>query len=175
MLPTVMTAKSTLIAALTAFSIAALPAAPALAWGEKEQGFVAGVATAVVVEELLKNRRARVYQPAPQHFVEPRQTYSYVEPRQTYSYEEPRRHRSHTTTTSIYRTPAAQAFNSYSRAERKAIQRALRSWGYYRGGLDGSFGPGTYNAITAYARDEGVSANLRNTSSAYAVYDGLIF
>ena len=34
-------------------------------------------------------------------------------------------------------------------------------------------GPGTYNAITAYARDEGVS--LRTTASAYGVYDGLLY
>lgn len=161
MLPTVMTAKSTMIAALAALSIVAVPAAPAHAWGDREQGFVAGVATAVIVDELLKqNRQARAYRrapavAAPTYFVEPRAT--------------------HTASTSIYRTPAAQAFNSYSRAERQAIQRALRSWGYYRGGLDGAFGPATYTAITAYARDEGVSANLRNTSSAYAVYDGLIF
>lgn len=162
MLPTVMTAKSTMIAALAALSIVAVPAAPAHAWGDKEQGFVAGVATAVIVDELLKqNRQARSYRrapavAAPTYFVEPRQTYA-------------------TPTSSIYRTPAAQAFNSYSRAERKAIQRALRSSGYYNGGLDGAFGPGTYTAITAYARDEGVSASLRSTNSAYSVYDGLIF
>ena len=153
MLLPVMTAKSSIIAAITALSIAAVPAAPALAWGEKEQGFLAGIATAVIVDQIIKNnRRARapVYAPAP----------VYVEPRPTY-------------TTSIYRTPAAQAFNSYSAAERKAIQRNLRAWGYYRGGVDGSFGPGTYNAIVAYARDEGVS--LSSTGRAYAVYDGLIF
>jgi hypothetical protein len=159
MLPTVMTAKSTMIAALTALSIAAVPANPALAWGEKEQGFVAGVATAVIIDEILKqNRKAREVRRAPDVV--------YADPRPT---------RPAHTATSIYRTPAAQAFNSYTRSERKAIQRALRAWGYYRGGLDGSFGPGTYNAITAYARDEGLSANLRNTNSAYAVYDGLIF
>jgi hypothetical protein len=161
MLPTVMTVKSTMIAAIAALSIAAVPATPALAWGDKEQGFVAGVATAVIVDELLKqNRRARapVYAPAPVYSPAP----VYVEPR-------------HSHTTSIYRTPAAQAFNSYSASERKAIQRNLRAWGYYRGGVDGSFGPGTYNAIVAYAQDEGTARNLRSTSGAYAVYDGLIF
>jgi hypothetical protein len=154
MLLPVMTMKSKLIAALTAASIAAVPAAPAMAWGDKEQGFVAGVATAVIVDEILKNRRiAREARraPAPE--------YVYVEPRPTHN--------------SIYSTPAGRAFQNYSLAERKAIQRNLRAWGYYRGGIDGSFGPGTYNAITAYARDEGVS--LRSTSSAYGVYDGLIF
>ena len=162
MLPIVMTAKRNLIAALMAASIAAIPAAPALAWGEKEQGFVAGVATAVIVDELLKQRRkARLYD----------QGYAtgpvYVEPRPVY--------RPPVHTTSIYSTPAARAFNSYSVAERRAIQRNLRAWGYYRGGIDGAFGPGTYNAITAYARDEGLSSRLSSTNTAFAVYDSLIF
>jgi hypothetical protein len=158
MLLSVMNAKTTLIAGLTALSIAAVPAAPALAWGEKEQGFVAGVATAVIVDELLKNRRARLGGPV---YAAP----TYVEPRPVYS--EPRR------TVSVYSTPAAKAFQSYSLSERKAIQRNLRAWGYYRGGIDGAFGPGTYTAITAYARDEGQS--LRSTSAAYGVYDGLLY
>ena len=156
MLPTVMTAKRHLIAALTAASIAAIPAAPALAWGDKEQGFVAGVATAVIVDELLKQgRKAREVRRAPDVIYVERPT--------------------HTTTTSIYRTPAARAFQSYSLSERKAIQRNLRAWGYYRGGIDGSFGPSTYNAVLAYAQDEGAAGNLRSTSGAFAVYDGLIF
>lgn len=154
MLPTVMTAKSTMIAALAALSIAAVPATPALAWGEREQGFVAGVATAVIVDEILKqNRRAREVRRAPAPI--------YVQPRPVQI--------------SIYATPAARAFNSYSASERKAIQRNLRAWGYYRGGIDGSFGPGTYNAVVAYSRDEGVSANLSSRAGAYAIYDGLIF
>ena len=41
------------------------------------------------------------------------------------------------------------------------------------GGIDGAFGPGTYNAITAYARDEGVS--LSTTAKAYGAYDGLLY
>lgn len=154
MLPTVMTAKSTMIAAIAALSIAAVPATPALAWGDKEQGFVAGVATAVIIDEILKNnRKVREYRRAPAPV--------YVEPRPTHS--------------SIYSTPAARAFNSYSASERKAIQRNLRAWGYYRGGIDGSFGPGTYNAVVAYARDEGASGRLSSTGGAFAVYDGLIF
>lgn len=153
MLPTVMTAKTNLIAAITAFSIAAVPAAPALAWGDKEQSFVAGVATAVIIDEILKqNRKSREARRAPEVVYVERPTHS---------------------TGSIYSTPAARAFNNYSLSERKAIQRNLRAWGYYRGGIDGSFGPGTYNAITAYARDEG--ASLGSTGSAYGVYDGLIF
>ncbi len=169
MLPTVMTAKRNLVAAITAASIAIIPAAPALAWGEKEQGFVAGVATAVIVDELLKNnRKARAYDrghTAAPVYVQPRTVY--VEPRTVY--------REPTHTSSIYATPAGRAFQSYSLAERKAIQRNLRAWGYYRGGIDGAFGPGTYNAVVAYARDEGASGSLRSSAGAYGVYDGMIY
>ncbi len=156
MLPIVMTARTTLIAATTALSIATLPAAPAHAWGDREQGFVAGVATAVIIDEILKrDRRARDLRSAPAP------TYNFV--------ERP------AATSSIYRTPAAKAFNSYSAAERKAIQRNLRAYGYYRGGIDGSFGPGTYGAIVAYARDEGTSGTLGSTAGAFGLYDGLIY
>ena len=156
MLPTVITAKRHLVAALTAASlVAALPAAPALAWGDKEQSFVAGVATAVIIDRLiLRDRRARVVQPAP--------VYNFVEP-------------SAPVATSIYRTPAARAFQSYSSAERQSIQRQLRAWGYYRGGIDGSFGPGTYSAITSYAADEGLTGKLSGVNTAFAVYDSLIY
>lgn len=155
MLLSVMTAKKNLIAALTAAAIAAVPVAPAMAWGEKEQGFVAGVVTTVIIDELLKqNRKAREARLPPEviHVAPPVHT-----------------------TTSIYATPAARAFQSYSLSERKAIQRNLRAWGYYRGGIDGKFGPGTYNAVVAYARDEGASGNLSSAGGAYAIYDGLIF
>jgi hypothetical protein len=156
MLLPVMTAKKNLIAALAAASIAAVPAAPALAWGDKEQGFVAGVATAVIIDEILKNKRkAKLYdQGAAPVYVKPAPVYV----------------PSHS---SIYSTPAARAFQSYSLTERKAIQRNLRAWGYYHGGIDGAFGPGTYNAVTAYARDEGIS--LGSTASAYGAYDGMIY
>jgi hypothetical protein len=118
----------------------------------------------VIVDELLKNRRARLGGPV---YAAPAPSYAptYVEPRHTYV--EPRR------TVSLYSTPAARAFQSYSLTERKAIQRNLRAWGYYRGGIDGAFGPGTYNAITAYARDEGIS--LSTSAKAYGAYDGLLY
>ncbi len=161
---TVLTAKSSLVAAITALSIAALPATPALAWGDKEQSFVAGAATAVIVNELLKRTvLPRQIQQVPQEVYVERPTVSTSNSVDT-SYAP-----------SIYRTPAARAFNSYSVSERRAIQRNLRAWGYYRGGIDGVFGPGTYGAINAYATDEGASSKLDSTTGAFAVYDGLIF
>ena len=57
----------------------------------------------------------------------------------------------------------------------RAIQRNLRAWGYYHGSIDGSFGPGTYRAVQAFARDEGALASLNTTAGAYSLYDGLIF
>ena len=160
MLLSVTKARNALIAGLAAASIA-IPAAPALALSEKDKAFVAGVATAVIVDELLKQGRiARESRRAPRVV--------YADPAPVYVDRAPV-HGS----TSIYATPAARAFQSYSLGERKAIQRNLRAWGYYRSSIDGKFGPGTYNAITAYARDEGVS--LRTTASAYGVYDGLLY
>ena len=53
MLPTVKTAKSHIIAALTALSVASLSAAPAQAWGDKEQNFLAGVVTALVIDGII--------------------------------------------------------------------------------------------------------------------------
>ena len=154
MLPMFTTAKSTIVAAIAALSVAAVPATPALAWGKKEQGFVAGVATAIIIDELLKQNRRAAAQPLPAPVP------VYVPPAPTY--------------TSIYATPAARAFNTYSLAERKAIQRKLRAWGYYHGGIDGAFGPGTYNAVVAYARNSGSASSLSSTGGAYAIYDGLI-
>lgn len=157
MLLPVLTAKRHLVAALTAVSlVVALPSAPAHALGDREKGFVVGVATAVIVDQLLlRDRRVRTVQPAP--------VYNFVEPARPAA------------TASIYRTPAARAFQSYSSAERKAIQRQLRAWGYYRGAIDGSFGPGTYSAVAAYAADEGLTSRLSDSTNAFGVYDSLLY
>jgi hypothetical protein len=158
MLLSVMTAKKNLVAGLAALSLA-MPAAPALALSEKEKAFVAGVATAVIVDEILKQGRiAREARRAPEVIYVDRPVPS-----------------TKSVATSIYRTPSARAFQSYSLHERKAIQRNLRAWGYYRGGIDGAFGPGTFNAVQAYAADEGVLSSLTSTAGAFGVYDGLLY
>ena len=149
------------IATAAALAVAATAAAPAHAWGKKEQGFVAGALTAIIIDELIENNRHRKAAPAPV-YRDP--VYRDPSPR----YDTPRYG-------SVYSTPAAQAFNSYSRAERTAIQRSLRAYGYYHGGIDGSFGPGTYNAIVAYARASGASGHLNSAGGVYALYDGLLY
>lgn len=157
-LSTLSTVKRSAIAAVTALSIAAVPISPAYAWGENEQNFLKGVAAAVIVGQIVKTARqhnraqAPVYQPQPQY--QP----TYRQPAAT-----------------IHSTAAARAFQSYSASERRLIQKRLAAYGYYSGQADGAFGPATYRAVVAYARDEGAVRNLESTGGAYTLYDGLIF
>jgi Putative peptidoglycan binding domain len=156
------TLKRSAIAAIAALSIAAIPASPAHAWGEKEQNFVAGVATAVIIGNIIKQNKRNHRQPAPMYYTQPQQPV----------YQQPTYHQP---TASIYNTAAARAFQSYSSAERRLIQKRLAAYGYYTGGIDGAFGPGTYRAVVAFARDEGAIRNLESAGGAYTIYDGLIY
>ncbi len=173
--------KHAIVAAVTALAVA-LSAAPALAWGQREQDTLKGAVGALVIENVIRNSRQnqpRYVQPryyAQPQYVQPQ----YVQPR---SYEPSypsrhdhrRRYEAPRQTVSIYSTAAARAFNSYSYNERRLIQRRLAAYGYYRGGVDGSFGPGTYSAISAYANANGQGRALASSHSAFAVYDGLIY
>lgn len=150
--------KRTAIASLTALAIAATPVTPALAWGSNEQNFVKGIAATLLVQGILREaKRDAARQPV------------YIDPQPQPVYVAPRAH------VSLYSTAAAQAFNSYSTRERRLIQKRLSAYGYYRGGIDGSFGPGTYSAVAAYAEDQGQGRDLRSTAGAFGVYDGLIY
>ena len=157
------TIKRSAIAAIAALSIVAIPVTPAHAWGDKEQNFVAGVATAVIVGEIIKNKKRYNRQPAPMYYADPHAQPVYQQP----TYHQP--------AASIYNTAAARAFQSYSSAERRLIQKRLRAYGYYSGGVDGSFGPATYRAVVSFARDEGSIRSLESAGGAYALYDGLIY
>lgn len=164
MLPAV---RNTVIASVTAFALAVSAAAPADALGKNERNFIAGAATALVINGLIRQDRA-LRQQAPR-YVQPAPVY---QPRPVYQrpvYQQPVYQQS------VYNTVAAQAFNSYSRGERMAIQRQLSRQGYYRSGIDGSFGPGTYNAVASYARDIGATRQLASREGVYGIYDGLIF
>lgn len=159
MLPYVKTAAVSAVAATSIFIGSVIPAQ---AFGERERAFLQGIATAVIVDKLIEGQRPRRQQPV------------YVAPPVTFVPQEPAYH-PRPVQISIYQTPAARAFNSYSRSERVAIQRRLSAMGYYRSGIDGSFGPGTYNAVVAYARDAGQGDSLRGTNTAFGVYDALIY
>ena len=76
---------------------------------------------------------------------------------------------------SVYRTALGRAFASYSPGERKDIQRELRRYGYYHGRVDGQFGPGTYDAVSAYARRTGQRDANRSMAAAFGVYDSLLY
>ena len=158
MLPTVKTLKSSAVATVLALSLA-IPAAPAFAWGQREQDVLKGVigtlAVTALIKEVRKPKKQVVYG-----------TKSY-EP--TYTYQPPRQPR-----IDIYSTAAAQAFNSYSYRERVEIQRDLARLGYYNGTYDGSFGPMTYRATAAYARDTGNLDLLGSRNGAYGIYDSLV-
>ena len=139
------------ISAVTALAIA-LPSAPVHAFDAREQGVITGVlGTLLITGIIAENNKHRVQTPVYQQPV-------YQEP-----VYQPR----------VTRTPAAAAFSSYAPSERRLIQRRLARLGYYYGAIDGSFGSGTYNAVLAYARDQGGAVNSRN--SAFSVYDSLIF
>ncbi len=156
MLPNV---KTTVIAAITATAVLASSLAPAQALGRNERLFLQGVVAAVIVDKLIES--SRQHQPRRQPVYVPRAPDPVYAPQPQH--------------TSVYQTPAARAFNSYGRTERQRIQQRLAAMGYYRSGIDGSFGPGTYNAVVAYARDNGLGDRLASTNTAFGVYDALIY
>jgi len=155
-------AKRNLIAGVTAFAVLASGTTPALAWGKGEQQFLAGVATTLLLGQIIKNSPRYRQQP-----VAPQQHYYTPRPHRP-AYYEPQH-------TSIYATPIGMAFNSYSDNEQRRIQSTLTAYGYYRGNIDGSFGPGTYDAIAAYARRTGKTAELGSRAGSYGLLDGLLF
>lgn len=167
MLPTV---KHTLTAAVTALTLTAVAAVPAHA-GRNEDNFLKGVAAALVVGAIIKNaqKRPQAVQPQPIYRVQP----SHPAPQPTYG----RVIGGHDgyRSTSVYATPAAQAFNTYTVTERRAIQRRLAAFGYYGGGIDAAFGPATYRAVTEWARDQGLTQQLASRDGAFAVYDRLVY
>jgi hypothetical protein len=157
MLPSVL--KNT-IAVPAALSIALASTTPAMAIGDKEKGFLQGVAATLLLGAIIKDGNRRAVQPAPQPQPVP-------QPQPTpvgggYA-------------VSLYQTPAAVAFNSYSSSQRRAIQQRLAAYGYYRSGIDGAFGMGTYNATLAYARDSGNGAQMQSRAGAFGIYDSLLY
>ena len=161
--------KTKLIAGTVAVALLATSAAPALAWGDREQGIVTGIAGTLLLGSLLnqprpvyRNRGPVYAQPVYRAPVYRQPVYYQPQP----VYQPP--------VQSYYSTPAAAAFNAYTPRERIRIQATLTNYGYYHGGLDGSFGPATYNAIVAYARRSGKLDMLATQGGAFGLFDGLI-
>lgn len=188
--------KNAAIAAVTALSIAVTAAAPAQALGKNERNFLKGVAATVIIGALINDAQARapqaqpqpVYRPQPHRQPQPqyhhRDDYNQqYRPRNDYSQQYRPRNDHHQSTSgrvigsnnSVHATVAAQTFNTYSAAQRRAIQSRLRAFGYYTGGIDASFGPGTYRAVVAYARDSGGERQLQTRAGSYGIYDSLIY
>ncbi|MBQ7850926.1 MAG: spore cortex-lytic enzyme [Clostridia bacterium] len=64
---------------------------------------------------------------------------------------------------------AAPVIAMGSRSEKVAlIQQRLKQWGYYTGSIDGNFGRGTYNAVLAFQRRNGLIADGRVGSATAA-------
>ena len=182
MLPTF---KSAAIAAVTALSVAITAAAPAQALGKNERNFLKGVAATVIIGALINDARARTPAPQPQPVYrphpQPQPTYRpHPQPQPTYRppvYQDhhPASGRVIGSNTSVHTTLAGQTFNNYTVSQRRAIQSRLRGYGYYTGGIDGVFGPATYRAVVAYARDSGGEAQLQSRAGTFGVYDSLLY
>jgi hypothetical protein len=163
-----------MVAGIAALGVAATFAAPAQAFGQRERDVLKGVAIAVVADKVLENikrqeRKQQAYQ-QPRYFVQP-QTRYVSQPQYVQRSYTPRRV---ATPSAIYSTPSAQAFNTYTPAQRRDIQTRLATWGYYDGGADGSFGPKTHSAVIAYARDTNGLDKLDTVGGVYTIYETLI-
>ncbi len=170
--------KNTAIASVAALSIALGAAAPAQALGRNERNFLKGVAATLIIGAIINEGRAHPQpqpqpQPQPPHQHRPRYDNDGYD---RYDRYDDRRPTGHVigSNSSVYSTHAARAFNSYTAADRRAIQRKLRAYGYYSGSVDGAFGPATYRAVLAYARDTSGERQLTTAAGSYGVYDGLL-
>lgn len=146
--------KTKAITAATIFALVAGAAAPSHAWGRREKDALTGALGALVVGGLIYSATRQ-----PRGKPQPQPVPVYVPPAPV----------------SIYSTPAAYSFNAYSDSEQRRIQSTLSAYGYYHSSIDGSFGPGTYNATVAYANATGRSNLLGTMAGTTSIYDGLLF
>lgn len=61
----------------------------------------------------------------------------------------------------LSRLPMVYAISQYGSngEEVKQIQTKLRDWGYYKGSVDGIYGSGTYEAVKAFQKSNGLTAD----------------
>ena len=146
--------KAKAIAALTAGALIVSSAAPSYAWGQREQDVLKGIIGTIVIGALIKEATKPQVQPLPSH--QPQPVYMPAP-------------------TSIYNTAVAARFNGYSNNNQRRIQSTLSAYGYYKGSIDGIFGPGTYSATVSYANATGKSNLLSTQAGVTAIYDALLF
>jgi hypothetical protein len=166
MLPLLSNLKTKLIAGTVAMTLLATSAAPAMAYGKDEQNMVKGALAVLLLGAIMRDAN---------HHAREQQQPVYNQP---VYYDDQPRHRPpvyQPPMQSYYDTPAAMAFNAYSADERRRIQGTLANYGYYHGRVDGSFGPGTYQALTAYATQSGKMAMLETRGGAFGLMDGLLY
>lgn len=166
--PLMSNVKRNLIAGTVAFAMLATSVAPALAWGQRDQDFTKGVLAILLLGTIAQQVNAQSNRNKPPVYQPPvyQQPINYP-PRQPPRYQPP--------VQSVYSTPAAQAFQSYTLNERRRIQSTLANYGYYNDNIDGNFGPATYQALTAYASRSGKMAMLETRGGAYGLMDGLLY
>ncbi len=157
LLSTISHTKRNLIAGVAALAVVTAGTSPALAWGRNEQQFLAGVLTTIAVGAVINQANKR-------NQVARQPVYSNTQP-VVYA----------PAPTSIYSTPIGVAFNGFTDNEQRRIQSTLSAQGYYHGTIDGSFGPGTYNALALYASRTGKTELLSTRSGSYGLLDSLLF
>ena len=163
--------KTPALSAALAMAVSLGAVAPAEAFGRNERNFLKGVAATLLLGAIVNEARARpVPAPAPAPMPAPRYEPSY-QPHDTYG---PNRGRIIGSSVSAG-NGVSQAFNAYPRGERRAIQSRLRAYGYYSGAIDGVFGPATYRAAHAYARDSVGAQALNSKAGAFGVFDSLLY
>lgn len=163
------TAHRSLAACLAIALVATTAAAPVQA-GQRERDVLKGVLATVLVGALINSARKSAAQPRPATPVySPAPVYTpapvYVAPvPPVNSYQPP----------GVHTVPAALAFNELNASNRRAIQQQLAIWGYYTGSIDGAWGPKTWAAVQAYARDTGRTTSLDSRGGSGSLYAALL-
>lgn len=167
--------KSLLASALVAATaLGTIPGTARAANGDITKGLVMGVVGGLAVNQLLnsQNGQARAVTRSTPVYTQPQPVYT--QPRPVYR-ERRYEHRHHRAYRAPFTTASAHvAFNSQGYHTRRAIQYRLAQQGYYNGGIDGLWGPGTASAVYTYARTHGRLDMLGSVRASERLYHGIL-